>query len=88
MVRSSSVPGKLWYTDDWSVWPRGDKTFFMLNLAEHEIFSANKYENANGIFIFIKILAEKFSCSAMLSKKEFVIVSNLRFISMKKFMLS
>ena len=29
------------------------KLFFMLNSAEHEIFSANKYENANGIFIFI-----------------------------------
>ena len=28
-------------------WPRGYKTFFMLNLAEHENFSANKYENAN-----------------------------------------
>ena len=23
------------------------KTFFMLNSSEHEIFSANKYENAN-----------------------------------------
>ena len=23
-------------------WPRGYKTFFMLNSAEHEIFSANK----------------------------------------------
>ena len=28
-------------------WPRGYKTFFMLNSAEHEIFSANKYENAS-----------------------------------------
>ena len=28
-------------------WPRGYKTFFMLNSAEHEIFFANKYENAN-----------------------------------------
>ena len=27
--------------------PRGHKTFFMLNSAEREIFSANKYENAN-----------------------------------------
>ena len=32
--------------------------FFLLNIAEHENFSANKYENANyctivGIFIFI-----------------------------------
>ena len=26
---------------------QGNKTFFMLNSAEHEIFSANKYENAN-----------------------------------------
>ena len=58
-------------------WPRGYKTFFMLNSAEHEIFSANKYEN----------LAEKFSCSAMFSKKKFAIVSNLRFISRKNFML-
>ena len=27
--------------------PQGYKTFFMLNSAEHEIFSANKYESAN-----------------------------------------
>ena len=27
------------------IWPRGYKTFFMLSSAEHEIFSANKYEN-------------------------------------------
>ena len=61
----------------------------MLNSAEHEIFSVNKYENANlvGIFIFY-LLAEKISCSAMFIKKELAIVSNLRFISMKNFMLS
>ena len=31
------------------IWPRGYKTFFMLNSAEHNIFSAYscKYENAN-----------------------------------------
>ena len=28
-------------------WPQGYKKFFMLNSAEHENFSANKYENAN-----------------------------------------
>ena len=44
--------------------PRCYKTFFMLNSAEHEIFSA------------------------MFSKKEFAIVSYLRFISMKNSMLS
>ena len=35
-----------------SVWPRGYKTFFMLNSAEHEIFSTNKYENANNSWHF------------------------------------
>ena len=31
---------------------RGYKTFFKLNSAEHEIFSANKYENANNSWHF------------------------------------
>ena len=30
-----------------TAWPRGYKTYFILNSAELEIFSANKYENAN-----------------------------------------
>ena len=34
------------------IWPQGYKTFFMINSAEHEIFSANKYENANNREIF------------------------------------
>ena len=50
----------------------------MLNSAERENFSANKYENANN----------KISCSAMFSKKEFAIVRNLRFIIRANFMLS
>ena len=29
-----------------ATWPRGYKTFFMLNSTENEIFFANKYENA------------------------------------------
>ena len=40
-----------------------------------------------GIVIFY-FLAEIFSCSTMFRKKEFAIVSNLRFISRTKFMLS
>ena len=68
-------------------WPRGYKIFFMLNSAEHEIFSANKYENANKL-AFSYLLAEKITRSAMLSKKEFAIISNLRFISRTNFMLS
>ena len=35
------------YTVKTKIRPRVYKTFFMLNSAEHEIFSANKYENAN-----------------------------------------
>ena len=34
------------------LWPRGYKTFFMLISAEHEISSANKYENANNSWHF------------------------------------
>ena len=30
-----------------NIGPEVIKLFFMLNSAEHEIFSANKYENAN-----------------------------------------
>ena len=45
----------------------------MRNIAEHEIFSANKYENAIvGILI---LLAEKISCSAELSMKKVFITS-------------
>ena len=42
---------------------------FLLNIAEHENFSANKYENAN-ILAFSYLLAEKMSCSAELSMKK------------------
>ena len=34
------------------IWTQGYKTFFMLNSAEHEIFFANKYENANNSWHF------------------------------------
>ena len=32
--------------------PQGYKSFFMLKSAEHEIFSADKYENANNSWHF------------------------------------
>ena len=34
------------------IWPRCYKTVFMLSSAEHEIFSAYKYENANSSWHF------------------------------------
>ena len=45
-------------------------------------------ENVVCLCCLLNILAEKFSCSAMFSKKEFAIVSILRLISMKHLMLS
>ena len=33
--------------------PRDNKTYFVLNAVEHEIFFANKYENANNSWHFI-----------------------------------
>ena len=56
-----------------------NKLLFMLNSAEHEIFTADE---------FSYLLAEKITCSAMFSKKEFAIVSKLRFISRTIFILS
>ena len=50
-------------------------SFLLINIAEHEIFSANKhdkYENAKNSWHF-HLLAEKISCSAELSmKKSFI----------------
>ena len=42
--------GAYWYVSRFTsgfhmIWPRGHKTIFMLNSAEHEILSAHKYEN-------------------------------------------
>ena len=49
----------------------------MLNSADYEIFSANKYKTIVGIFI----LAETVSCSAMLSRKDFAIVGNFTLLA-------
>ena len=42
---------------------------FLLNIAEHENKSADKYENANYCWHFLYLLAEKISCSAELRMK-------------------
>ena len=49
-------------------WPRGYKTFFMLNSVGHEILNAHKYKNIKK-FSFFKAqisLEYYFSCSRML----------------------
>ena len=59
------------YTDTIQTRARGYKTFF----------------HAQQVFAFSYLLAEKFSCSAMYSKKEFAIINSLRFIRRTNFML-
>ena len=44
--------GRVAYTWQWQPDPEIIKLFFMLNSAEQEIFSANKYENANNSWYF------------------------------------
>ena len=56
----------------------------MLNSAKHEIFSVNKYVNANKL-AFLYLFAEKVSCSVMFCKKELAIVNNLGFINKENF---
>ena len=66
---------------------------FLLNIAEHEIFSANKYENANYcwhfhiylqrkflLLAFSYLFGEKISCSAELSMKKSFITSGQIFL--------
>ena len=46
--------------------------FFLLNIAEHDNFSANEYENTNQLLLaFSYLLAERISYSAELSTKMF-----------------
>ena len=46
-------------------WPRGYKTFFILNSSEHEILNAHKYENIKKFSIFQAQISLEcyFSCS-------------------------
>ena len=47
---------------------------FLLNIAEHENFSANKYENAKKIGIFIFISRENFMLRLVEHEKRFIIL--------------
>ena len=46
---------------------------FLRNIAEHENFSANKYENTNYIGIFIFISRENFMLNQVEHEKSFII---------------
>ena len=49
--------------------PKVIKHFFMLNSAEHEIFSANKYENANKSWHFHIYKQRKFHSQLCIARK-------------------
>ena len=46
------------------IWPRGYKTFFMLNSTEHEILKAHKYKNIKKFSFFQTQISREsyFSC--------------------------
>ena len=70
-------------------WSQGYKSFFMLNSAEHEIFSGNKYENANNSSWHFHIYYQrKFHAQSCLARKIFAIVGNFSFTGRRNFMLS
>ena len=53
-----------WHQSLKNNWPRGYKTFFILNSVEHEILNAHKYENIKKFSIQAQISLEcYFSCS-------------------------
>ena len=60
----------------------------MLNSVVHEIFSANKYENANSTWHFHIYEQRNFHAQLCLTRKNLAIVSNMGLISKTNFMLS
>ena len=49
--------------------PRGYKLFFMINSAEHELFSANKYEHTNNSWHFHIYQQSNFHAHLCLARK-------------------
>ena len=62
----------MWVRQKLHIRPRGIKLFFILNSTEHEIFSADKYVNANNVGIFICISKEMFMLC--LSRKNWLLL--------------
>ena len=71
-----------------SIRPRGYKTFFMLNSAEHEILNAHKYENLKKNQHFSGSDKPRMLFFLLIYVKMPTIVGMLTFVSRKNFMLS
>ena len=69
-------------------WPRGYKTFFMLNSIGHEILNAHKYKNIKKFSFFQTQISRECYFCPLINVKMPTIVGILTFMSRKKFMLS
>ena len=64
-------------------WARGYKTFFMLNLAEHEIFNAHKYKNIKKFSFFSDSDKPRMLLFLLINVKMPTVVGILTFMSRK-----
>ena len=69
-------------------WPRGYKTYFMLNSVEHEISNAHKYKNIKKFSFFSDSDKPKILFFLLINVKMPTIVGILTFMSRKDFMLN
>ena len=69
-------------------WPRGYKTFFMLNSVEHEILNAHKYKNIKKFSFFSDSDKPIMLFFLLINVKMPTIVGILTFMSRKNFMLN
>ena len=69
-------------------WPRGYKTFFMLNSAEHEILITHKYKKIRKLNIFQAQTKPTMLFFLLINVKMPTIVGILTFMSRKNSMLN
>ena len=68
-------------------WPRGYKTFFVLNSVEHEILNAHKYKKYQEIRLFLGSAKHRMLFFPLINVKMPTIVGILTFMSREIFML-
>ena len=71
-----------------AIWTRGNKTFFMLNLVEHEILIAHKYKNIKKFCFNLGSGKPRMLFFTLINVKMPTIVGILTFMSKQNFMLS
>ena len=71
-----------------ATWPRGYKTFFMLNSVEHEILNAHTYKKYQEIWLFTGSDKPGMLFFLLTDVKMPTIVGILTFMSRKNFMFS